>query len=216
VPDQTLSEAARQQRFAVAMLVVVVVLAGVNWILSPAQAQRWLGAMLTLPALCAGLALWYVWVRRSSRSADADNAQAKRYFMSAVTLILLAVGIPQIVQFGLEIWAKTGNPSADLEVERRLLGLAAGVVFVVIGNRLPKILTPLSILPLPLAERVTRARRFIGTVWVILGLAMMAGFLAVPLASARTLARWAAVTGLLTVLGAVVWMNSGAGGREEP
>jgi hypothetical protein len=216
VPDHTLPEVTRQQRHAIANVAAVVGLAAVNWILSPAQAQRWLRAMLTLPTLCAGLTLWYLWMRRSTQSADAGDALAtKRYFLTALTLIVLAVGLRQIVQFGLHIWIRIGDPGADLEVERRILGLTSGAIFVVIGNRLPKILTPLSILPLPLAERVTSARRFIGSAWVILGLAMMAVHLVMPLPFARTLARWGALAGLMAMLGAIVWMNAGAGRREQ-
>jgi predicted permease len=84
-------------------------------------------------------------------------------------------------------------------------------VFLVIGNALPKILTPLAILPLQLAERVTAARRFIGMTWFALGIVMAVAFLFQPLELAKTLERWSILGGLLTMLGAIIRMNLGAG-----
>ncbi len=216
-PDRTRVGIGRQLRLAIVMLIAVEVLGSVNLIQSPEQAQRWLRAMLILPALLAGAALWYVLVRRSRQPAGpADERALRQYFLEAMTLAALAVGIRQIAVFGLEIWIRFGDHRADLEIERRLLGLASGAVFVVVGNALPKILTPLSVLPLHLAERVTSARRFIGMAWVVLGLAMMTAFLATPLAAARTLERWASIAGLLTMVGGIVWMNAGTDRRAAP
>jgi hypothetical protein len=87
-------------------------------------------------------------------------------------------------------------------------------VFVACGNALPKILTPLSTLPLHLAERVTSGRRFADTTCFILGLAMAIAFVSLPLGLAKTLGRWAAIGGCLTILGAIIWMNAGPARRE--
>jgi hypothetical protein len=204
----------RHNGLAVAMVLGVVLLAGVNWIQDPGQAQRWLRTMLILPLLLLGLTLWYAWIRRSPRPA-ADKLSRLRYFQAALTLSVLAAGIPLITSLGLRIWVRLGTPSAGLELERRILGLASSAVFVVVGNALPKILTPLSILPLPLAERVASARRFVGTVLVILGVAMTIGFIAAPLTYANMLAQSCFIAGVATVLGAIVWMNIGAAGEER-
>lgn len=198
------------------MVLVVVLLAGVNWILNPTQATRWRLAMLTLPLLYVGLTLWQTWVLRSRRPTGAGDVLAiRRYFRAALTLVVLAVGIRQVTLLGLEIWVRLSDQRADLETERRVLGLATGVMFIVIGNALPKILTPLSMMPLHLAERVTRARRVIGTTWVILGLIMLWHFLAVPLTWARSFERWSFLAGLVVMLGAIIWMNAGPARRAE-
>jgi hypothetical protein len=216
LPDQTLLDVIRRQRLAAGMLVAIVLLAGVNWILSPEQALRWFMAMLSLPLLCLGLSLWYVWKRRSSSAADADDQLAmQRYFHAVLTMIVLAVGIRQIASFGLEIWVRFGDHHADLEFERRILGLATSAMYVIAGNALPKILTPLSMLPLHLAERVTSARRFIGTTLVILGLVLAVAFLLLPLEFAKSLERWTIIGSLLTILGAIVWMNAGPARHEQ-
>jgi hypothetical protein len=214
-PGQTRPNALRERGLAAAVVLLVVLLAGVNWMVSPERAPRWLLGMLILPMLWLGMTLWYVWLRRSRPASSPDDARAtRRYFVSALTLAAVSVGIWQIALFGLQIWVRFGDHGADLTFERRILGLASSAVFIVFGNALPKILTPLSILPLHLAERVTSARRFVGTTFVVLGLAMAMAFLMLPVASAKALAHWAVLGGGVTTLGAIVWMNIGPVGGE--
>jgi hypothetical protein len=210
----SLLDLVRRQRLVVTTVLAVALLAGVNWIQDPAKAWRWLFGMLVLPMVLAGITLWYAWIRRSRRLDD-DEPTGRRYFHAALKLAALAVGIRQITLFGLLIWVRIGDHGADLEIERRILGLATAAVFVVFGNALPKILTPLSILPLHLAERVSRARRFVGTIWVILGVCLTIGFVAAPLTLAKALERWSSIAGMLTIVGAIVWMNAGPV-RGEP
>jgi hypothetical protein len=200
-------EVVRRQRFAVATVIAIVFLAGVNWVQDPHQAQRWLGQMLVLPIALAGVTLWFAWTRRSTGPSD-DAPATRRYFRATLTLVVLVVAIRQIAVLGLEIWVRYGDHGADLDLQCRVLGLASAAMFVVVGNTLPKILTPLSLLPLRLAERVSSARRFVGVIWVVLGVVLTIGFVATPLAFAKTLERGAYVAGLLTILGAVVWMNA--------
>jgi hypothetical protein len=189
-------------------------LAAVNWILSPDEAMRWLRALLMLPALWLAMTLWHLSTLKSLRRRGIDDESAiTRYFASALALVLLAVGLWQIVAFGLEIWGRLGGHRTDLEVERRILGLTACAVFVIIGNALPKILTPLSILPREEAELVTVARRFVGTTLVILGLVLALACLSAPLALAGALLQYATGAALLTILGAIVWMNVSAARR---
>jgi hypothetical protein len=214
-PTPSLLNVIRQQRLALAMVLAVMLLAGVNWILNPEDAGRSLGGMVTLPLLCLGVTFWYVRARRSARPSDADDESAmRRYFGAALTLAVLAVGFPQSARFGLNIWGHFGGHLGGPEFERRALGLTASAVYIVYGNALPKILTPLSMLPLHLAERVTRARRFVGAVWVVLGLVLAFAFLRMPLDVARALAPRVFIVSMVTVVGAIVWMNLGQGGDE--
>ena len=131
-------------------MILVVLLAGVNWMVSPERAPRWLLGMLILPLLWLGMTLWYVWLRRSRPASSPDDERAnRRYFVSALTLAAVPRDLadrPSASDLG-----RFGDHGADLTVERRILGLASSAVLVVYGNALPKILTPLSILPLHLA-----------------------------------------------------------------
>jgi len=215
-PGRTRPNALREQGLPAAIALLVVLLGGANWMASPERAPRWLLGILVLPLLWFGATLWYVWLRRSRPACSPDDERAtRRYFVSALTLAAVTIGIWQVTLFGLELWVRFGDHGADLTFERRILGLASGAVFVVWGNALPKILTPLSILPLHLAERVTSARRFVGTTFVVLGLAMAMAFLMLPAASAKALAHWAVLGGCLTILGAIVWMNIGPAEGEH-
>lgn len=196
-----------QQRLTVALVLAIAFLASVNWALSPEQAHRWLAAALKLPLFCLVLTLVFLRMQRSSaRSVDAQLS-IQRYYRATLTMIVLALGIRDITALGLEIWVEFGDHGIDLEFERRILGLATSLTFIIIGNTMPKILTPLSVLPLSLAERVTSARRFVGTGWFVLGLTMAVAFLFLPLEHAKALVIWSIVVGSLTVLGAIIWMN---------
>jgi hypothetical protein len=207
-PGPSLLAIVRRQRTVLAVLPVVVSLAVVNWVLTPDEAWRWLRVMLTLPGLWLGMTLWHLasLASRRRRGID-DDSDVVRYFDSAVALMFVAVGLVQIVMLGLEIWVELGDHRADLDVERRVLGLAASAVFVIVGNGLPKILTPLSMLPRKQAELVTVARRFIGATFVILGLLTALAFVSASLELATSLLRWATGAGLLAILGGIVWMN---------
>lgn len=197
------------------MLLAVLLLAFGNWILSPEEASRWLRAMLILPALWLMLTLWHWSALKSRRRRGIDDESAvMRYFGSAMSLLFVAVGLKLVVMLGLKMWVEIGGHHGDLDVERRIFGLASSAVFVIVGNALPKILTPLSMLPRELAQRVTTARRFVGTVFVILGLLTALAFLSAPLTFAGALLRWASVAGGLTILGAIVWMNL-SGSRQN-
>ncbi len=203
----------RRRESATLIVLLVALLAGVNWILSPEQALRWLRGLLILPLLWFGPTLWNAWRRSRRGPSEAGETATERYFLSALTLIVLALGIVQATRFGFELWVRLGDHRPNLDGERRVLGLAASAVFIVIGNAVPKILTPLSLLPVHLAERVTSARRFLGRAMVIEGLVLALAFLTLPVGVARTLARWVTVGLLLIVLGAIVWMNAGPTAR---
>ena len=206
--NQTLLDSYRPQGIVVAIVALVQLLAGVNWILSPDGALRWLRAMLVLPAVWLGMTLWYHHVRRSTRDSG-DQTGIRRYFLSALVIGIAFPGAIEIARLGLEIWFRIGDHGASLEVGRRILGLVASAVYIGFGNVLPKILTPLSMLAPHLADRVTRARRVVGRTFVGVGVAAAIGFIWLPLDLAKPLWLWMNLAAMLTILGAIVWMNAG-------
>lgn len=212
-PRRTFLTILRQRRLAPALVLTVAMLAAVNWVLSPDQALRWLRVMLTLPLLWLGLILWHHRTRRRLQERDGE-ATVTLYFASALSLGTIAVAFWQIPVLALEIWARLGDHGVDVDSKRRIVGFAIGATLIVIGNSLPKILTPFSMLPPDLASLVTRARRFVGTCWVLLGLATLCAFLVEPAAFAMALTLWAVVLGIVMMLGAIVWMNVTAMKRD--
>ena len=85
----------------------------------------------------------------------------------------------------------------------------ASAVYIGFGNVLPKILTPLAMLAPHRAHRVTRARRVVGRAFVGVGVAAAIGFIWLPLDLAKPLWLWMNLAAMLTILGAIVWMNAG-------
>jgi hypothetical protein len=203
----------RPHRFAFIVAILVAVLAALNWALHPEEGSRWIPAMFGLPAIWVGMTAWLHWTLRSrARRGAGDESAVRDYFASTVALLFLAVGSVRIVQYGLKLWAEFGD-RVDIDLERRILGLTASAAIVVLGNGLPKILTPLAILPPSEAARVTAARRFIGLVWVMLGSTMAVIFLFAPLAIALTGGPWVFGACLLTMVAGVLWMNAGPAGE---
>jgi hypothetical protein len=164
--------------------------------------------MLLLPMFGLALAVWHRSTLKSLRRRGVeDESGVRRYALSALALVTFAIGIRQIAVLGLELWIRLGNRGGDLELEHRILGLASSVIVIVIGNALPKILTPFALLPPGRAALVTVARRFIGNCWVVLGLVMALAFVLAPIGFARTLQAWGMIAGFAVMLGAIVWMN---------
>lgn len=212
-PGQPASESSGRTLLA-AVLVLVAVLNGVNWILDPSRAMRWLRYMLELPLAWLVLTVYQRWTLRSrARRGLDDEAAVRRYFDSAFIPLLVLVGGVYIVRSCLIIWTTAGSGNAD--TARRLLGLAASAFIIALGNGIPKIVTPLSMLPPGGAMRQEAARRFVGLVWVLLGLAMAAAAFLAPVELVSVLNRWLIGACLLTVLAAVIWMNAGPLRREQ-
>ena len=161
-----------------------------------------------LPLIWLVLATWDLGARASTRRRGIEDAPAIRgYFTSALVLLTLAVGIRQVAELGLHLWVQLGDRGADTTFERRVLGLATSAMFIVVGNHVPKLLTPFSLVPPARAALLATARRFVGTGWVVLGAVTAVGFFCLPLDQAARLQLWGVIAGLLAIVGAVVWMN---------
>jgi lysylphosphatidylglycerol synthetase-like protein (DUF2156 family) len=197
-------------------MLAVALLAAVNWVLTPEDATRWLRAMLALPSLWLVLTLWRFFTLRSLRKPACDEAAAvTRYFAATLSLVVVGIGIWQVASLSIETWVRLADSGAHPETERRVLGVAAGAVLVFIGNAMPKILTPFSMLPPDLAARVTAARRFVGTSAVLLGSTTILAFLVAPTEIAGELLRWALGASAVAFVGAIVWMNLSPSRRER-
>lgn len=202
-------------RLVVIVMTLVGALAAANWIVNPDRAWHWLRGMVSLPLCWAALTLCGHWMLRSRARRGLDDSQAVRaYFGQVASFMFVTAGLFHAVRLGLELWVWLTHPPT-LETPNRLLGLAIGAFLVVLGNGLPKILTPLSMLPPGGAARQTAARRFIGFMWVVCGLTAAGAFVLAPLDFARQVRTWALVTCGVAMLVGIVWMNSGPSHQEE-
>jgi len=193
-------------RLTLAMGLALVVSGAWNWVLRPDEPLRWLRGMLLVPGAWCGMTLYRRLVVGSARDrSEADQAAVRRYFESAM-LLVVAAGAPILVGYGLRIWT-TFFPSFDAGTGARILTCTAGLVFVVVGNVLPKILTPLSMLPRGRAGRQQEARRFLGLVMVLLGLTFAAASIVAPLGVLSRVGRWTPAVFVLSTVAAIVWMN---------
>ena len=99
----TLPAIIRQQPFVAAVLLVVMLLALFNWILSPEEALRWLRVMLVLPGLWLAMSVWHLATLKSRRRCGIDDDSAViRYFASAMALVFIAIGFVTIL--GAVVW----------------------------------------------------------------------------------------------------------------
>jgi hypothetical protein len=195
-------------RLAGAALSAVVALAAWNWYLDPTQAGRWAWAMVLLPALWATMAVYRWWALRV-RAPRPDDEAVLRYAAATTRFLAGFVAVMALVQavaLGFDV-AGSLQVLDDRRLETRVLGLMSGAVFVVLGNGLPKILTPVSLLPDGGAARISRMRRFIGRSWVLVGLAIVAIFALAPIEVAGPARRWLFVAGVASMVGGIVWVN---------
>jgi hypothetical protein len=203
----------RARPLLLALTGLTVALAAWNWVLAPDHAFRWVRAMLVLPAMWGGLILFEQWTLRGQRRRGIDDDVAvRRYGDAALTLVCLGVGILPAALLGLRLLVAYGFAP---DVGRRVAALTTGAILIALGNALPKILTPLSMLPPGGAARQQAARRFVGRVFVLLGGTLAAASLLAPPELATFARDWIGVSVVVTVLLAIAWMNTGLPGREE-
>ena len=198
------------QRTVFAVIVFVVLLAGLNWVLEPDAAAGWLKSMLVLPVMCAGAWLLSRWILHA-RAPRPDDEAVLRYAAQAGRFFLIAIsffGGMQIIELSFAA-AESLGAAANPDLEFRFKGLVGGAMLVVLGNELPKILTPMSLLPGDGATRVSIMRRFVGRAWAITGLVIFAAMLAAPVELAASIRRSMGIVGLSVTVAAILWMNFG-------
>jgi len=196
-------------RVARAVVLTVAGLAAWNWYLDPSDVGRWAWAMVILPGIWAAIAIGRWWVLRPRAPRRQDDEAVRRYLdatLRFLALFIAMVGIAQAIALTFDLAGNLhlleGRP-----FETRLLGLLSGTIFIVLGNGLPKILTPVSMLPAGGATRMSRMRRFIGASWVMVGVVVVAMFVFAPLHVAESARRWMVAAGVAAMVAGVLWLN---------
>ncbi|MGE0440559.1 MAG: hypothetical protein AB7S39_08690 [Gemmatimonadales bacterium] len=206
-PTWTWSRVIRQQGLVPFVPAVVALLTFVDWRLSPEQGMALLGPLARVAALWAGLTLvHWLWLRPGCHPDREAEARA-RYGAAVVALMVVPAGVIETARLGLRLFGVAVGAPVVPDTQARVLALTVGALLLVGGNVLPKILTPLTMLPRGRAHLVTAARRFVGMVLMFVGAAVWVLFLSLPVAEARSIGRVGPVLILVSIVGAVLWMN---------
>lgn len=150
-------------------------LAVANWLLTPARVGSWVTALGFLAVLA--LVLWAAPRRTSVATSHHAFSNIRNGIVFAALIIAVSLGAKLAVAVG---------AVADAELARRLSMVTFGMFFVITGNALPKMLTPLSATRCAGAG-VQAAQRFAGWTWVLTGLAFAIIWLVLPAPTAEPL-----------------------------
>ena len=198
----------RPHRAAAALVLAVVGLASWNWYLDPAAAATWMKAMVVLPALWAAMVLYSWWALRV-RAPRPDDEAVLRYSEAASRFFAVLIAIAALAETASLAFDAAGALQLieGPETKTHVLGLLSGAIVVVLGNGLPKIVTPVSLLPEGGATRISRMRRFIGRSWVLVGLVIVVMFAFAPLDVAQSARRWMLAAAAASMVGGILWLN---------
>lgn len=175
---------------AVAVLLVVT-LGVANWVLDPGRPGRWMMIILVLPLL------WGYVEAVQVRGPEPDTGSAIMDFHRAVI-----AGSGLFIAWGLAIrlGATTDTLGPGLtEALLRARGCVAGLAWALLGNYLPKLLSPWSVEEQPFEWQ--RVHRFAGWVIVAAGLVVAGAWLTLPVADARVAAKAALGGAFLLAVG---------------
>lgn len=187
-------------RLAPALLVCTMALAAWNWYLVPERAASWLAALLFLAVIAVVLGV-------ASRVAfrAAANERPRRLGADQIGTAIVLTTLLLAFSLGVQL-ATTLGVVEDPDLAKRGTMVFIGLYFVLMGNSLPKRLTPLSLLQCD-GAREQAFLRFSGWAWVLAGLGYAACWLVLPLDVAKPASIAVIGCGMLAVLTQMVRMR---------
>jgi hypothetical protein len=187
----TISGRIHAQVALVALLVVGLAVA--DWILMPEKAVLWIVAIGTMAAA------WIVVAFIGRARPFAEHSASERAFI--VTSVIVA-GLMLAADLGKDL-AKFLGFDGGTALER-WMGVAIGAFLVVLGNVLPKVLSPLTAKRCAPAQ-VQSIQRLAGWTFVIAGLACIAVWLLLPIEQARSLELYVVMSAAAIVIARYAW-----------
>jgi hypothetical protein len=159
-------------RAASVLPVVGIPLAAVNWYVRPQAAAAWAAAIVMLAIMVAVLHRSKLAIRRPLTDTRLlrSFASIRDAVVFGALMIIIPLGITLARSFGV-----VSDPDSGQRVTMMMLGL----VLVVQGNAMPRMLPPLSSMPCD-GARVQAFQRFAGWTWVICGLGFATAWLVLP------------------------------------
>ena len=186
---------------APALLVLGTLLAGGNWYLQRERAVTWMAAIATMAVLALVWGCLTLVFRRSKDEGAWRHADASLRSGIAFGALIL------VCSLAVKLAAALGAID-DPDLSRRTANVIAGAVLVYVGNGLPKMLTPLSVLQCD-GARAQAFQRFAGWTWVLSGLAFATAWMVLPIGLAKPVSLVVLVSGMVIVVAEVVRMSRG-------
>lgn len=178
----------RQFHAVIAALTVLVVgLGAANWYLKPEGAGVWAIGMASMPVIW-GIVIYLLRRRPLAEYGDSE----RRFFAASVA----SGGLILAGAMGVQLYGAISE--VELELTRRVWGVAVGAFLVVIGNVMPKILTPLAALRCE-AKRAQSLQRFAGWSFLLAGLGYVAAWLILPVNQADIVATLSCLAAVVAV-----------------
>jgi hypothetical protein len=182
----------------------VAALAVVDWVLLPARASSWMIAIGT------ALGMWLVITLIGRARSFNDYSPAERNFLMASIAgggLLLAASL---LRHAANALGFSGGEPLD-----RALGVGGGLLLLLLGNTMPKILSPLTAKRCVPAQ-VQSLQRFAGWAFVLAGTVVIVLSLILPLDVARNWSMIATASTLVIVVLRYVWAFLALSARSSP
>jgi hypothetical protein len=178
---------------AASVATLVAALAAADWALAPAKASSWMIAIAT------GLGIWIVVALMGRARSFEDYSPSER---SHLTTSIIAAGVILVVALS-RTWASAIGISGG-EFFDRGLGVLSGLVLLLLGNMMPKILAPLTAKRCA-PSQVIAIQRFSGWAFVLDGLVCIIASLVLPLSEGQDVSMIATIVTLLLVAVRYAW-----------
>jgi len=194
----------RMHLLVAAMVFIVAGLAIGDWLLLPEKSTKWMIAIATV------LGIWLVVALMGrARSYEEYSVSERKFLMTSIVAggLILAVSLGRHMANALGF---VGGEPLD-----RAIGVGAGMVLLLLGNTMPKILGPLTAKRCAPAH-VQSIQRFAGWVFVLDGLFCIAGSLFLPLDTSINWTMIATATALLLVAARYAWAFLAPSARSSP
>jgi hypothetical protein len=162
---------------ASALTAIGIVLLLANWYAKPEAALAWMAALTMFGVMAAALRRSRRAVRHSTEQGAAVSGLDR--IPTAVVFAALMTGIPLALTLARSYGLLDGS-----DVARRSTGVLIGAFLAMVGNVMPKNLPPLSSTRCDGARQQAFHRRA-GWTWVLCGLGLSIGWLALPIDSAE-------------------------------
>lgn len=178
---------------AAAVAVIVSGLAAADWALAPAKASSWMIAIAT------GFGIWIVVALMGRvRSFEDYSASERDYLRTSIIAagVILAIALSRTLAGAIGI---SGGEFFD-----RGLGVLSGLVLLLLGNMMPKVLAPLTANRCAPAQ-VIAIQRFSGWIFVLDGIVCIFASLALPLDLGQDVSMIATIVTLLLVAVRYAW-----------